>query len=880
MTARRDTPTDPNHSERLVDFLKSAVGEGPSYTFVGRDPDGNRPELRAEITDIPTGCSGQLEELHQRGASLYVSTDFSPATKGVRFACVTAQYRDGERPKELPPAHECLDIGGGELLDVWRIAGGITLADLRPITEAIAKKTSANPILDPTACLPLPGYDGVKSVARAPHIPAITVEQITRQVCGFDAVPSQSEASGRSLKAVADVVDVPRHFRDLKEGSNGYLRGRCPAHGGDGDSLSVWQTKGGRWRARCFSRRCSEVAIFAAVGLSIEAIEKSGLTLEDYAEAKGLPVEFLQKVGVGQIALAERPAVRMTYYDEDGNEAAVRFQVGLYGKNLFRWRRASKASLYGLQRMARIRKLGAVVLVEGESDWQTLRYHNFNALGLPGAGLWDEQRDAKLLHGIKKIYFVIQPDHGGKVVESWIAASSIRDRVLIVELPDGCKDVNELHLLHQADAEAFKDALRDALDRAQPWATYADKARQAIRKEAWQECRGLAECEDILSELDRPLKVLGLVGERKVARLIYLTMTSRVFGKPVSAVVKGTSSGGKSFTVETVTKFFPPEAYYARTSISPHALAYGTESLRHRHIILYEAQGVTSEMGAYFLRTLLTEHCIAHETVEKTKDGLKPKTIRREGPTGAILTTIKLGLDPELETRILSLTINDTREQTQGVLRRIARGPVEPPDLSKWIALQRWIAAGTTAVVIPYAGAIAELVVPVAVRLRRDFSHVLRLVMAHALLHQATRKRDQEGRVVAGLRDYAAVRDLAGDWIAAGVGAGVPETVRQTVEAVERLLERKSPNLVGEKHVLVSELVGELKLDRSTTARRVAEAVERGFLRDLEERPGQGRKSRLTLGDPMPKDKTLLPDPDDVLKLWRQLRDDRDDRRQ
>ena len=42
----------------------------------------------------------------------------------------------------------------------------------------------------------------------------------------------------------------------------------------------------------------------------------------------------------------------------------------------------------------------------------------------------------------------------------------------------------------------------------------------------------------------------------------------------------------------------------------------------------------------------------------------------------------------------------------------------------------------------------------VAVRLRRDFSVVLSLIKAHAILHQATRERDADGRIVATLADY------------------------------------------------------------------------------------------------------------------------------
>ena len=71
---------------------------------------------------------------------------------------------------------------------------------------------------------------------------------------------------------------------------------------------------------------------------------------------------------------------------------------------------------------------------------------------------------------------------------------------------------------------------------------------------------------------------------------------------------------------------------------------------------------------------------------------------------------------------------------------------------------------------IPYSQQLAERVPPVAVRLRRDFGSLLALIRAHAILHQATRDRDDDGRIIATLDDYAVVRDLVADTIAEGVG--------------------------------------------------------------------------------------------------------------
>jgi len=153
---------------------------------------------------------------------------------------------------------------------------------------------------------------------------------------------------------------------------------------------------------------------------------------------------------------------------------------------------------------------------------------------------------------------------------------------------------------------------------------------------------------------------------------------------------------------------------------------------------------------------------------------------------------------------------------------------------------------------------LAELIPPVAVRLRRDFGALLNLIRAHALLHQASRDRDAEGRIVATIEDdYTVVRELVADLVSEGIEVTVPETVRETVEAVRRLREASS----GEP-VSVVELARELKLDRSAVSRRVRNAKDRGYLRDLEE--NLRKPSRLVLGDDLPDDLHILPRPEDV----------------
>jgi hypothetical protein len=297
-----------------------------------------------------------------------------------------------------------------------------------------------------------------------------------------------------------------------------------------------------------------------------------------------------------------------------------------------------------------------------------------------------------------------------------------------------------------------------------------------------------------------------------------------------------------------VLDFFPAEAYYLLTAMSERALAYGTEPLRHRFLVLFEAAGLESDFASYLVRSLLSEGCVRYETVEKSKDGeLKARLVERQGPTGLIVSTTSVSLHPENETRLLSLAATDTPEQTKLVLTRLADDDLKELDFARWHDLQVWLATAEHRVAIPYARPLAELVPPVAVRLRRDFNAVLSLIRSHALLHQASRKRDPAGKVIATFEDYATVRELVVDIVSDGVEATVPTTVGELVEAVA----------ASEEPLSIRQLAHRLNLDKSATSRRWQNARARGYLRNLEER--KGKPARIVLGDPLPDEVEILP---------------------
>ena len=321
----------------------------------------------------------------------------------------------------------------------------------------------------------------------------------------------------------------------------------------------------------------------------------TGLTLQRYADAKRLPMVFLQNCGCSQITYQGNPAIRLPYLDESGMELASRFRLCLTKEEgtRFKWKTGAKPSLYGLWRLSEAKSKGYLVVVEGESDSHTLWYHDFPTIGIPGADNWKEDRDAPRLDGIPRIYLVKEPDKGGEATLRWLQKSRIRDRAFVIAM-NTHKDPSEMYL---SDPDHFKERWAELLRTARPFSEVTALEAQERTMGFWEQCKEIALAPNILEKVTAVLTDLGLVNETKVTRLLYLVVTSRLFDRPVSAVVKGVSSGGKSEVVSRILRLFPESAYYELSAMSERALAYSEEPLSHRMLVVFEAAGLATVLS-------------------------------------------------------------------------------------------------------------------------------------------------------------------------------------------------------------------------------------------------------------------------------------------
>lgn len=705
---------------------------------------------------------------------------------------------------------------------------------------------------------------------------------------------------------------------DADTGSGDYSA-HCPAHDDGTPSLHVTRTVGGGVLVHCHAG-CSNEVVMQSLTTSWEEVSNDSAPLEGGAVAispasspeisplsgavqngaepgerpasapvtTGCTVEtlgaYLWPSADGAAALRWSGCEDAPWYPTKGAKAgrvafayddATRYRKALTGGDHFSWKKGTKVKGEGrLFTPDDISDATDVVLVGGESDAITVRYFGgYYAAGIPGEAIPLDERHVAKIANAKRIFVIVEPDKGGDQLLAHLTESPLRDRLWIARLPDA-KDARELF---NRDPANFPTNLAAALTNSKTLAQLDHAERMERAAAALEGAGDLPREANILEAFLADLEYDGLVGEKAIAAGTALSIVSALGKKKTASVlIKGASSGGKSFTEREVQERFPESYFYYLSNASERALIYlPSGTLEHRCLILAEAVGLEKYDGgssglADAVRVLQSEGRLDYDTVI-TSAGSQPQTvhIQQDGPTSLVVTTTAARIHAENETRALSMRIDDSEGQTRGVMDTTAAkyaALIEPVDKDRWHAYFEWLRAmyiGTD-VVVPFAPALASLIPPVEVRMRRDISTLLNFVCAHALLHAETREKDEQGRIVATLHDYAIVRHYLGTAFSENVAATVPDSVRETVEAVVAIIERKTG---VHHHASYSELGKELGVGRDAATTRALHAIDKGFLIDSEERKKSGLGAKLQLGEPLPDSarvKHLLPTVEDL----------------
>jgi hypothetical protein len=382
-------------------------------------------------------------------------------------------------------------------------------------------------------------------------------------------------------------------------------------------------------------------------------------------------------------------------------------------------------------------------------------------------------------------------------------------------------------------------------------------------EELFAVCREIAEDPKVLDRAVEAMHRAGLIDEDVNAKAVYTAATSRLLEEPVSLVILGESSSGKNHVLKKALDLIPEDNVLAYSSITENSLPRMGNDLKNRVLCVYEVEGLGEGKALTILRTLLTEKKASKlANVPDGQNDWTPEELKAEGPVCFLTTSTSTDVHPELNTRLLVLQTDQTPEHRKRVLSAVARGRngarLPEEELLKWHAFQQLIGMLPKKVVAPFMETVAELVPPVADRLRRDLGRVRNIVYTSALIHQYSRERDADGNIIATIDDYAVAYEIAAAPIMDSVEAGTSHVMARLISAVRELMEES-----GEAPMTIKAVAAKISVDESVVSKQVKTAIRRGFLINLEK--STGKPAQLVLGTIPVVGQAILPHPDEVV---------------
>lgn len=344
----------------------------------------------------------------------------------------------------------------------------------------------------------------------------------------------------------------------------------------------------------------------------------------------------------------------------------------------------------------------------------------------------------------------------------------------------------------------------------------------------------------IMGRIEQDIAAIGVAGEQELAMTVYLVGTSRILDKPLSLIVQGPSSSGKSYIVEKVSELMPPDEVLKATQMTPKALFYMEPgSLVHRLVVAGERTRIEDDEKAEATRALREMLSAGRLTMlVPIIEGNVPTTklIEQDGPIAFIETTTLQMVMNEDANRCLMIHTDERETQTGRIIRQAAlaySGDGVSEDVKQRIRQRHHCLQSMLEplpVVIPYASRVGELFPKGNVESRRAFPQLMSMIQVVCLLHQRQRARDEQGRLIAIDDDYGIARQMMLKPISKQQGA-----ISDGSEKLYHAIEERD----GGEEFTTQDAKKWGKVPKSTIYGRLAELNDAGLIEQTQ--PGKGK---------------------------------------
>ena len=307
---------------------------------------------------------------------------------------------------------------------------------------------------------------------------------------------------------------------------------------------------------------------------------------------------------------------------------------------------------------------------------------------------------------------------------------------------------------------------------------------------------------DVLAEVTKDARRLGIVGEEANAQAMYLLVTSRKMSDPLSILFVSGSGAGKSLVQDRMLSLCPPGELVKVSALTGKSLFYREEGLKGKVLAIREEEGASD--ASYAIRGLISDkELVIEATVKDPLTGrMTTMTNRVEGPCAVSITSASWKVDPETVTRFLVRSIDESPEQTTKILEEQRKaetiaGLLERREREK--VVERHQAFQALLVPVEVVNPFAQLLTyPVhGIRARRGQPMYLALIRTVAFMNQMKKEKkrlshlgEEIAYIEVDMEDIAAGNRLAHELLG-GTVSDLSEVGRQLLEGIEKLVEAK-----------------------------------------------------------------------------------------
>jgi DNA primase len=277
---------------------------------------------------------------------------------------------------------------------------------------------------------------------------------------------------------------------------------------------------------------------------------------------------------------------------------------------------------------------------------------------------------------------------------------------------------------------------------------------------------------DLMDQTIKDITSLGVVGEDENKGLLYLSYTSRKSSNPISLELRAPSGVGKSYTAQKVLELMPEEDVIYKTRITEKYLDYLQEdSLVGKIFMIVESSGAQAAEYSIRMMTDDTASGIMVGSIRKNPTTGNFETFEKNirGPMVYVQTSTRLEANPENESRMFHLYLDDSEEHRREVQNAVKLSCLPNQSLSDEelnAIIRRHKNAQRLLEPLPVAISYASLIEFPTDKYRstRDLKRFLSLIKTSAFYHQHQRERytvNDKTYFSANVSDYEIAYNLA-----------------------------------------------------------------------------------------------------------------------